>query len=563
MPKILGYLPLNRSERAVVDRLKMQAPENWILIPNVTWSRRAGTGLRQYVRDGQADLVVLIPEMGMVVVEVKGSREFHVSDDGRWYRKDQKSGADVLLDESPVEQAVRNTHALADVVASELGLTAFPGLFGFLVVYPHGSLGSPLPKLFDRSTLAVNGDLSQLASKVRAALDERGTDGRARSFSEALAHRSAKALTAQPMRIVRADTEEDRRGDVDQLELLTRQQFATLRGLFEYPRVAVVGPAGSGKTILATWLMQALIEQSRRVLYTCFNKTLAESLRMRLPECAASVTSIDQYFLGLSGLSQREVQAKIYDLGAETFFGRELPSMVFDRAAANQLAHHLDAVIVDEGQDFTEEQLMALLEVVGESGSYFVFADQRQNLYRKEPARPVGAEIVFSLFHNCRNTARTNSAANALTSGLVASMPGAPDGVAPTVRLGRSALSRANEAWGLAKAWSESGRVAILSPYTLPKSSMAGAPSGHSLKLVTNLADWHSGTVFFSTIRSFKGLEAEAVILTDVSLPAAGSPFTEEDLYVALTRPTGRLAILCSGEAAHDWVIDSLAKLVR
>jgi superfamily I DNA/RNA helicase len=63
------------------------------------------------------------------------------------------------------------------------------------------------------------------------------------------------------------------------------------------------------------------------------------------------------------------------------------------------------------------------------------------------------------------------------------------------------------------------------------------------------------GYVYFSTIKSFKGLEARQVILLHADVPNRVPAFAAEDLYVACTRATGtgRLAILVSSEEASSW----------
>ena len=69
-----------------------------------------------------------------------------------------------------------------------------------------------------------------------------------------------------------------------------------------------------------------------------------------------------------------------------------------------------------------------------------------------------------------------------------------------------------------------------------------------------------SGHVFFSTIKSFKGLEAKHVVLVHADKPGANMALTEEDLYVAFTRATTRLDIVTTNEAAESWYHQSLQK---
>ena len=81
--------------------------------------------------------------------------------------------------------------------------------------------------------------------------------------------------------------------------------------------------------------------------------------------------------------------------------------------------------------------------------------------------------------------------------------------------------------------------IAVLSPYSQPKSAAAQVAS-----LTTDLATWRkSQAPLFSTIRSFKGLEASAILLVD--LPEFDEKAaTRTDVYVALTRAKNELRIV-------------------
>ena len=73
------------------------------------------------------------------------------------------------------------------------------------------------------------------------------------------------------------DTELESEGTTaHQVENLTEQQFAALKGVFELRDVGVIGPAGSGKTLLAIWRLQAALDEGKSAIYVCFNKALAQ-----------------------------------------------------------------------------------------------------------------------------------------------------------------------------------------------------------------------------------------------------------------------------------------------
>lgn len=528
MPRLIGNLPADRWENEVLKALRNQLPDDWAVMPSVKWTLQKNG----YVRDGEADFVVLIPDSGMVVLEVKGSKEFMVGEDGVWRRK-QSDDTWIALKEPPPEQALRNMHDLAGVLIERNKWREFPGRFAYLVVYPQGEAKS-LPTMFDESTIATRRHMNQMASRLRNALDKRGNGDRGANFTQPVVESIIDFFKDRKFHVQKVDTGEDVVSDIGRIEQLTRQQFASLRGLFQLPKVAVIGPAGSGKTVLAMWRLQALIDQGQQAIYVCYNRTLAESLRLRNPDYADYIWNVDKLFTDICPESRSMA-------GHDRFHRELLPGMVMDKAAS---LPKYDAILVDEGQDFSEEQVIALLDVLSESGAWAFFADWKQDLYGAGKGTPIGTEVVFHLYHNCRNTVKINDASNRYMETKVDSMPGMPEGVPPLVE---SSGDQAKRAWELANQWRGEGSIAILSPYKFEKSAMKGHVLGHGLRLSTDIRDLgKKDMVFFSTIKSFKGIEAASVIVVDVDMPDERQVFTREDVYVACTRATTRLALLCA-----------------
>lgn len=553
MARLLGPIPVDKWEREVLNQLKLQLPHDWLVISNVTWAFRGENG---FVNDGQSDFVVLVPNSGMVIVEVKGSKEIWIDDDGKWYRSEPNGGR-ALIVTPPPEQAMGNMHQLAKIVEQKGGWIKFPGRYSWLVVYPNG-IANQVPALFDSSTLITSRQMNGLTSSIRNSLEQRGFEGRGRIFDLGVVEKVAQILTSRPFSITKADSQFDVRDDVSHIESLTRQQFAALKGIFELPKVAVTGPAGSGKTLLAIWRLQAVIEAGKRALFVCFNTKLAEMLRWRHPEYASSIVSVDKFFVGMCPGIRCGTEVS-------TFFREILPAAALDVAAGYSEAAKYDTIIVDEGQDFSEFQLYALNELLRrENSEWIIFADRRQDLFQMHSEETFGAEVVFRLHHNCRNTQRVNDATNFyLGKQRVDSMPGMPVGEHPTIQHCSNKDVMAIKAWELAKQWNTDRGVVILSPYTLDKSSMANSRKGHGLELSENLADIDkNGMACFSTIRSFKGIEAPAIILIDADIPSEEehSAFRFEDLYVACTRPTARIAILSKSQEACQWFNERLSK---
>ncbi len=534
MPKVVGYRPADQWENEVLKALRNQLPDDWVVMPSVKWTLEKNG----YVRDGEADFVVLAPGSGMVILEVKGSKEFMVDDEGVWRRK-QADDTWIALKESPPEQALRNMHDLVGVLKARNKWQEFPGRFAYVVVYPQGEAKS-LPGMFDESTISTRRHMSQLASRLRNALEKRGGSDRGASFTLSVVESIIDFLKERKFHVQKVDTGEDVASDASRIEQLTRQQFASLKGLFQLPRVAVIGPAGSGKTVLAIWRLQALIDQGQQAIYVCYNRALAESLRLRNPDHANYIWNVDKLFMDFCQESK--------SMAGQDHYHRELlPSMVMDKAAS---LPKYDAILVDEGQDFSEWQIAALQDLLAEDGAWAFFADWKQDLYGAGKGTPIGAEVVFHLHYNCRNTKLINDTSNKFLDTKIESMEGIPLGMRPHIE---SSGDQAKRAWELARQWSGDGSMAILSPYKLENSSMKNQASGHGLRLSTDIGDLgKKDTVFFSTIKSFKGIEASSIIVVDLAIPGEHVAFTSEDLYVACTRATTRLALLSQKKEVAD-----------
>lgn len=547
MPRMIGPITSDRWEREVRRQLADQLPPDWTVVCNVSWALRNEAG---FVRDGQCDFVVLAPGLGMAILEVKGSRSVRVGDDGTWYRTEVNrrtgvSSREVAIDEAPPEQACRNMHTLAEVVRRELALERFPGAYAFVVAYPNGVIDGRLD-LHDPTTVLSRNQMPQLHRCLRAALEARGTTGNSAAFTADLARRTAATLSNARFAIRSADTPLDAKEDTRDIDELTRHQFAALRGAFELPNVAIVGPAGSGKTMLAIWKLAALLEEGKRALYVCFNVALAERLRIENAAMASSITSVDRLFTQVAGPRLGQVD--------ERYFLEGLPQKVLDKSADMPPAEKYEAIIVDEGQDFGDLRVIALLDLMIKGGQWLFFADWHQDVYRAGNSDALGAEVTFRLYHNCRNTERTNTATNQYCRQSISSMPGVPVGVVPLVSRCTSHRAMAARAWDLAHELGPEGGAVFISPYRLGNSCIDAVRRGHGLELTEDIRNLgQPGFVYFSTIKSFKGLEAQQVILLHADIPDRSLAFASEDLYVACTRATGRLAILVSTEEACNW----------
>lgn len=558
MPKIIGPITVDMWEQEVRKQLLDQLPHDWIVICNVSWSVREAGG---YVRDGQSDFVVLVPNHGMVVAEVKGSRGIRVDESGNWYRRKYSAQgrplAEERLDEPHTDQATSNMHQLEGLITKALNWGVFKGGYSYVVIYPNGEI-TLMPTLLDSSTVIDKKHMNDLVRRLRGSLVARGSERVGSKFSSDVCQEVASILAKQNFAITAVDTELETQEDSDSIDQLTRQQFSALKGAFELSKVAILGPAGSGKTLLAIWKLKALLAEGKRVIYVCFNKALAEFLCAKHPECQQSILNVDSFF-------HRIASPRAIPVNQALFFSENLPYMVMDKTYLMGDDEKYEAIIVDEGQDFGENRALALLGLLRnkESSQWLFFADWNQDIYKRRSDVSFGAEVVFNLYHNCRNTEQVTNATNQYCEMNVEPMPGSPLGERPMVEYRNSPGLIATRAWEIVNELQPRGGAVFLSPFKLENSCMASFPRGHGLELTQDVSKLGlPGFVFFSTIKSFKGLEGSLVVILQAEQPDLQLSLTLEDLYVACTRPTSRLAIITNSEKSKNWFSSMLNKQI-
>lgn len=147
----------------------------------------------------------------------------------------------------------------------------------------------------------------------------------------------------------------------------------------------ITGPSGSGKTLILVHKASFLLRYNQNVqsiLFVCFNITLVNYIRRLLSEKGVP-------------FGDRGVQVKsFFDLCAEIIgepIENENPDseyyeLVVDEAL-NKVANSgicFDAVLVDEGQDFSDKMLKILTSLINpEADNLTVVFDENQNLYQK------------------------------------------------------------------------------------------------------------------------------------------------------------------------------------
>lgn len=378
------------AEKAVWQALRNSLPDDCVLAHSVQ------------VRDGRAeheiDLLVLWPGVGMAAIEVKGGL---VSiDNGQWCQSD-RSGKHRIL--SPVAQSQGSLHAFKNWIGRQLG-TPVTSRFAYMVALPY----TPVRQDWDmagcpRALVLDKADVASPAELVREAIEREGGGASvlAPSFMDRIVRHLSGDLNTQSVDSLDPQEAEDTQ------DHLTERQAVLLQATRSLDRVRFTGGAGSGKTWLAVEKARLLSRQGKRVGLFCYNKGLGQYLQDRVSGWRQAkpvfTGEFHEYVRGLG----------VPDGSGQEYFDVAMPRLLKELAATMEQHERLDAVVVDEAQDFAPLWWDALLACTKnpDGGEVYAFMDDRQDVYRRWGGAtadftfgPTASFVPIHIDENLRNT---------------------------------------------------------------------------------------------------------------------------------------------------------------
>jgi len=398
-PEQLRFDVSSNAEKLLHQTFQEQLSDNFTVFHQVRWQAR---NLRSGARDGEADFVIACPNLGILVLEVKGGSIRYDGTKDQWY----SNGKSI---KNPFLQACESKHNLLSRLR-ELQYWRHRWIpMGYAVALPDIEINGKLPLDAPREIILDATQLSNLSSWVQAVLNYwRGQEAPRGSFDvngvKELVKILSPSITPQLLLVKKSEDEQE-------FKRLTEQQIGILDFLASHRRVAISGCAGSGKTLLALEKASRLNEQGFSVLLTCYNKGLATFLEHFLRQSFGWKPNLHVYtFHGLCEKLFRQAgfAAPDQNIPEEKRFKEIYPNLLI--AAADRLRWRVDAVIVDEGQDFCEDWWIALKLLLNDpdNGIFYLFYDDNQKIYGSNWKPPL-EEAPFALTKNCRNTQKIHS----------------------------------------------------------------------------------------------------------------------------------------------------------
>jgi len=542
-------------EEYVFAELRAQAPDDWLVLHSLDIA--PGDDRRR----GEADFVVIVPGRGAAVLEVKSVARQQA--DRSW-----DYGA-VSSPRSPFEQADTAMRSVMKYLDTR-GFTRRP-FFCSGVVTPFGDITS---QSRDAKTIEWNewqaigqsqlrttglvGSIERLLTRERSAEERPTSEFSADAIAEALRPRFEFYVSPAARRLRRDE----------EIKRFTEEQFDALDDFDANDRLLVIGPAGCGKTLLALELVRRTVERGQTALLGCYSQMLGDWLEQQVAPLGyqANASRLESLMLRVAGL-------RMPNSPDPDFWSEELPLTAAERFST--VMEPFDVLVVDEAQDLlTSASLLFLNECVAggiRDGRWVIFGDfenQRIQLASgtDAPSALLGEATGTRVFErrlrrNCRNTRSVASFAE-----RIAQLPPeyayrsclrTDEGVAPMI-IATNDPESSTEA--LAQTLSDllndgfrADEIVVLSMCATSASTakrLADQPEWRSL-LIDSKKSPGTGRIRFDTIRRFKGLEAPAVVLTDLQTVYDEADATRGLAYVGATRSVDRLVIVADADAAR------------
>ncbi|MDR2089089.1 MAG: ATP-binding domain-containing protein [Clostridiales Family XIII bacterium] len=523
-------------ERQVFQSLK-SLPDEYTVFHSVKWNDRNEKGRIVW---GEADFTILHPVKGILVIEVKsGGIECN---DQVWTQIRTDNGMRSLMG-CPLSQAGRSKYEFIKILRSSLP-NGFYCMVEQAVWFPSVSylekIGE-LPPFYAKEIVLSQEALAapqKFIDKIYAYYNSAHHTRLNQETVERIIRVFAPQFKAFPgMQSKRKEAEYV-------YHKMTREQSVLLDYLEEQAVAAIQGNAGTGKTMLALEKARRLSDEGQNVLFLCFNRYLYEFLARSFP--IARVTYTNLYAL----TCKLRNSANVSD------------------AQINELLNHYDrydwnykSILVDEGQDFQDDRLISLQAIAEKNqGCFYVFYDKNQLVQQWELAQWLyHADCRLVLNRNCRNS----FSIAATSCKPIQIEPKLPEttimGTMPEFHITsckHAFLTRLSE---LIAHYLKNGfgaeQICVLTIKTEESSLLYGQTYIGKHPLTDTM---RKGCVQFSTVRKFKGLESDIVILIDID--AKISDLNERRLfYTGASRAKHYLNIVFCGD---DKLLNDLAAAI-
>jgi len=384
--------------------------DNWHVWHSIKWDNDTR------MQSGEADFLIFNPNLGFVVVEVKGG--IISIEDNIFYTTATNTGQKFQLNKSPFNQAENSMHhivrfyverAKKEPNSAELlkYLDRFPLNFSYAVFFPDCNfkedfeyLQYDFNKIFDESDLnehllwqeqihhqnspsPLERFLVNLLDQYKYLREEKPKI--VEFFPKLIGSNISKYLNLKKYYDIR---------EKELIEVNQVQDFL-LDALSEKKHCIFKGSAGSGKTFIAMKKALRMYEEDKDVLFLCFNVELRDFIKSYLSQCIGkpynkimgriSVFSIIQFLKKLIEVmfDSSTIRKLLSELSNFSYLS--IAEAIRNNKEKIPISFTYDVILIDEAQDINGNLWDLFLSFLKEPTSiFYVFYDEAQALFVKD-----------------------------------------------------------------------------------------------------------------------------------------------------------------------------------
>lgn len=466
----------------------------------------------------EIDFIICKPNEAILCLEVKGGVINYDGSSNRWYQnsKPLKVGPDV--------QATSASHNLINRYRKLSKKVPI----GWAVCFPDCEIldDTRLPTSLDKNRVIDQKSLLFIEMALESIFDQIKSQNPEKTGCRDYIYNEFKNDLLRGLGLVQRLGTRFKHEDERFIELF-ENQLNVFKQVSDNDKIIVNGPAGSGKTIVAKELAKELASEDKNVLFLCFNRTLANKLSYDI-----GIRNNEQITSGsFHSFTKRIIEE--YDsewwekqnTKEDIFWELELPAKLDEILNNNQGEIAYDALVIDEGQDFKEFWFELLFRLVNDNGKKVIFLDRVQDIFNRNVTIPEVFEFVkFTLPENCRNTKKiVQYLEQTIDEPIkVRNVPNGDDveiySAKNSIDLQTKLVSEIKDLTG--NHGIDNDQILILINSDKSSSSISNLKriGKFDIKALDNKARVQRGSIAYSNINLFKGLEWDVVFVIDTHL---------------------------------------------
>ena len=374
--------------------------------------------------EGESDFIILVPQRGILFLEVKGGIVSYRANEKQWktLRRDTNTTFKI---KDPLKQAKNSMYSIIELLKKQN-----PHLLENYNNFSYAACLPDTPKPLDprpfgpdkpQELFLFKDHLGNLKEEIDKILNWFQGNNKEIQMDNKFLQQFDKLIIGNNLP-VKIPLKQSLEIENEEMNFSTAQSFY-LKTLPNLNYVALNGGAGTGKTLLAIELIRTLSD-SKKILFLCFNKPLARHVRYSMKKTQGDI-HIHNCHQWVSNLKRKYSMPRTdtnMDMSLEI---ENLVSKVIDEK------DKYDVIIIDEAQDFDDEWMINIELMLRKKGKFFVFYDQQQSIFERKSQYFLKEKFShLELDENFRNTNEIfqlfknfNSQKNFISRGIAGTKP--------------------------------------------------------------------------------------------------------------------------------------------